>query len=82
MKIEPIPPNPPSFGIYKGTRKTKYGQWTWGVFKGKNIEIYQDFKDKTKLYYVSDKLRNWLKSKLIYFENGIKKVIRSEAKNV
>ena len=70
MKIEPIEPKPPSFGIYRGTRKTNYGQWDWGVSKDKNIEIYQDFNDKTKLFYVSDKCQNWIKSKLVYFENG------------
>ena len=80
MKVEPIEPKPPSFGIYKETRKTDYGQWDKGIFRGQNIEIYQDFKDKTKLYYVSDKFRNWIKSKLVYFDKGIKKIIRSNAK--
>lgn len=79
MKVEPTQPKP-TFGIYLKTRKTDYGQWDKGVFREQNIEIYQDFKDKTKLYYVSDKFRNWIKSKLVYFDKGMKKVIRSEAK--
>lgn len=77
MKIQPI--TPINFGIYKGTKTTRYGQCDYGVFKEKNIEIYFDKQDKTKLYYVSDLFRNWIKSKLIYFENNIKKIIRSEA---
>ena len=80
MKIQPIPPNSPTFGIYLKTRKTPYGSCDIGKFKGNNIEIYNDYKDKTKLYYVSDAVRNWIKSKLIYFENGVKRVIRSENK--
>lgn len=79
MRIEPIPPNNPTFGIYIKTKKTKYGYHDIGKFKGNNIEIYHDTRDKTKLYYVSDAVRNWLKSKLIYFDNGIKKIIRSNA---
>ena len=80
MLIQPIQPNSISFGIYIKTKKTSYGQCDIGKYKGKNIEIYNDFKDRTKLYYVSDELRRWIKSKLIYFEKGIKKIIRSENK--
>ena len=79
MKINPIQTYNPTFEIYQGTKYTHYGQCDYGVFKNKNIEIYFDKQDKTKLYYVSDLLRNWIKSKLIYFENGIKKITRSEA---
>lgn len=77
MKTQPIQGNV-SFGIYKGTKHTKYGQCDYGVYKKQNIEIYFDKQDKTKLYYVCDLVRNWIKSKLIYFDNGIKKVVRSE----
>lgn len=80
MKPQPITTYNPTFGIYIKTKHTKYGQVDYGVYKGNNIEIYQDYKDKTKLYYVSDKLRNWIKSKLIYFQNGIKRITRSERK--
>ena len=79
MKTEPINPYP-TFGIYLRTKKTAYGHCDIGKFKENNIEIYHDYKDKTKLYYVSDKVRNWIKSKLIYFERGIKKIVRSERK--
>ena len=78
MLIPPIKPNQPTFGIYLKTKKTAYGHCDIGLYKGKNIEIYHDYKDKTKLYYVSDAVRNWIKSKLIYFERGIKKIVRSE----
>lgn len=79
MKVEPTQPKP-TFGIYLKTRKTPYGYCDIGRYNGNNIEIFNDTKDKTKLYYVSDKFRNWIKSKLVYFEKGIKKIIRSEAK--
>lgn len=81
MKVEPIPKNSVTFGIYKGTRRTHYGHCDYGVYKNRNIEIYFDKQDKTKLYYVSDLVRNWIKSKLVYFENGIKKINKSENKN-
>ena len=77
--INPIKPNQPTFGIYIKTKKTFYGHCDIGKFKNKNIEIYYDYKDRTKLYYVSDDVRNWLKSKLIYFERGIKRIVRSES---
>lgn len=81
MKVQPTTNNPqPTFGIYLKTRKTAYGYCNIGKFKGNNIEIYHDLKDNTKLYYISDAVRNWIKSKLIYFENGIKKINRSQSK--
>lgn len=70
-----------TFGIYKGHRLTSYGEFTWGVFKGKKIEVYNATKHKQKLIYVSDNSTlKWIKSKLVYFQNGIKKIVRSEAK--
>ena len=69
-----------SFGIYKNTRVTSYGQCVSGVFRNKNIEIYSAKEDGRlihKLFYVSDSVRNFIKSKLIYFENGNKKIVRS-----
>ena len=78
MRTQPITNKPqPSFGIYKGTKITSYGKCTYGNYKRYNIEIYDDVKDKAKLYYVSDNIRRWIKSKLIYLDNGIKKIIRS-----
>lgn len=85
MKIKPIEhkygkpkPVPITFGILKGSKKTHYGEYTWGKYKDYNIEIYDAKKDKMKLQYVSDHLRRWIKSKLIYFQDGIKKITRSE----
>ena len=82
MFIPPIQPNPVTFGIYKNTRITGYGQCDYGVYKNHNIEIYtakENNKLIHKLFYVSDAVRNFIKSKLIYFENGIKRVVRSSA---
>ena len=68
-----------NFGIYKYTKYTRYGYRDVGVYKGNNIDIYHDTTDNTKLIYVSDKLRKWLKSKLTYFDKfGNKKVTTSE----
>ena len=78
MKTQPI--ISPTFGIYIKTRKTAYGHCDVGKYKENNIEIFHDYGSKSKLYYVSDKVRNWIKSKLIYFQDGVKKIIRSEAK--
>lgn len=82
MRIQSTQPNNlcTSFGIYLRTKKTAYGYCDIGKYKGNNIEIYNDYADKTKLYYVSDILRRWIKSKLIYFDNGVKKIVRSQAK--
>lgn len=76
MDIKPI--NQVNFGIYKGIKRTGYGQCTHGEYKGYNIDIYYDKKDKTKLVYVSDQLKNWVKSKLEYFDKGKKKTVISE----
>lgn len=83
MIIKPIPPiyeptYKPTFGIYIKTRKTSYGHCDIGKFKGNNIEIYHDNETKSKLIYVSDSIRNWIKSKLVYFERGFKRIVRSE----
>ena len=75
-------PDPVSFGIYQCTKYTDYGKWTKGKYKGYHIEIYDDKIDNAKLYYVSDKLRKWVKSKLVYLDNGIKKIIRSNSNGV
>ena len=77
MKPQPITTYNPSFGIYKYTKTTSYGKCIYGKYKNYNIEIYHDEKDNAKLYYVSDSIRKWIKSKLVYFDKGIKKIIRS-----
>jgi len=69
-----------TFGIYKGHKLTRYGEHVWGEFKGKNIDIYTDTKDRAKLFYVADSVRKWIESKLIYFTlDGKKKITRSKA---
>ncbi len=77
---KPRHPFNPSFGILKGYRETAYGQYMWGTYKGNKIEVFNAEKHKQKLIYVSDNLLNWVKSKLIYFQNGEKKINRSSAK--
>lgn len=79
MQIEPVRPQP-TFGIYIKTKKTSYGHCDIGRYKGNNIEIYHDYMERTRLYYVADKVRNWIKSKLVYFEHDKKRIIRSENK--
>lgn len=76
MNVPPAQPNKsqPTFGILKGYKKTPYGEYTWGVYKGYKIEIFDAKKSQQKLIYVSDnKLLNWIKSKFIYFLNDKKK---------
>ena len=76
--VKPQPITSPTFGIYIKTRKTSYGHCDIGKYKENNIEIYHDYESKSKLVYVSDKVRNWIKSKLTYFQDGIRKINRSE----
>lgn len=81
MKPQPITTYNPSFGIYKGSKKTPYGDYIWGNYKGYKIEIFDAKKYNQKLYYVSNnQTLKWIKSKLRYFQNGIRKIIRSNAK--
>lgn len=77
-----IKPDPVSFGILKGYKKTPYGQYTWGVYKGHKIEVFDATeKYNQKLQYVSNnQTLKWLKSKLKYVQNGITKIVRSENK--
>jgi hypothetical protein len=80
MRIERIK-DKTSFGIYKGHRLTSYGEYTWGIYKGKKIEVFDAKKHQQKLIYVShNKLLKWIKSKLTYIQDGIKKINRSEAR--
>lgn len=71
----------PTFGILKRIKYTPYGYNLFGEYKGKRIEIYNAYKYEQKLQYVSDsQTLKWVKSKLIYFQDGIKRITRSEAK--
>lgn len=80
MKIETIRPQP-SFGILTHWHPTRYGDYKRGFYKGYKIEVYDAKKYDQKLIYVSDsKLLRWVKSKLIYIDNGIKKFMRAENK--
>ena len=94
MKIEPLrhpspnprpkmspKPDPVTFGILKGWRPTSYGQYMWGEYKGYKIDVYDATKKyNQKLIYISNKnTLKWIKSKLIYLNKGIAKILRSEA---
>lgn len=83
MNVPPLKPEKPqpTFGILKGYKKTPYGEYTWGEFKGHKIEIYDAYKYNQKLQYVSNsQTSNWVQSKLKYIQDGIKRIIRSKAK--
>lgn len=76
MRVDNI--QPINFKIYKGSAKKPYGEYMWGIYKDKKIEVFNAYNFNQKLIYVSDKLKRFIKSKLIYFVDGIKKVTRSE----
>lgn len=79
MKIEPINHSQnTSFGILKEIKQREYGTFMRGEFKGYNIEVYDAFKYGQFLIYISDKCKNFVKSKLIYWMNGVKKVTRAK----
>ena len=63
-----------SFGIYKGSSPTYYGKVERGVFKNKILDIYTSYNSdgtlKHKLYYLTDSLGKWIKSKLKFFRNN------------
>lgn len=73
MYIQPI--DNVNFKIYKGSAKKSYGEYTWGEYKGLKIEVFDAYKHHQKLFYVS-KCLNFIKSKLIYWIDGKKKITR------
>lgn len=77
MKIQPT--DNINFGILKGVKKRSYGEYMWGEYKGKKIEVYDASKYGQFLIYVSENL-HFYKSKLTYWMNGIKRVTTSEGK--
>lgn len=84
MKIQPIPQNSPTFGIYLKTTPKYYGYITHGVYRGYPIDIYNAYNNgllRHKLYYVKNAAGNWLKSKLKVYDKG-KCVGVARAKNV
>lgn len=70
-----------NFGVYRGTKYTHYGKVDTGIIKNNKLDIYYSYENnelKHKLYYLQDKLGNWLKSKLVFFkDNKPEKVVRS-----
>lgn len=79
---EGVKPSPSiSFGILKGVKKRPYGDYLWGEYKGNKIEVYDAYKYKQLLIYVSKNLR-FLKSKLIYWQDGIKRITRAEGRHI
>jgi hypothetical protein len=77
MKIQPT--NNINFGILKGYKQRPYGDYMWGEYKGLKYEVFDAHKYNQKLIYVS-KYMNFVKSKLTYWMDGIKKVVRAEGR--
>ena len=74
-----------TFGIYRGTRPTYYGNVISGVGRNKKLDIYTAYHSdgslKHKLYYLTDNFGNWIKSKLKFFkDNKCYYTARSERK--
>lgn len=70
-----------NFGIYQSSKIKLNSNYTWGIYKGKKIEIYENLRLYQKLQCVSNyEPLQWVKSKLKYIENGVKKIIESERK--
>jgi hypothetical protein len=78
IKIQPL--SNINFGILKHVKKRPYGTFMDGVYKGLNVEVYDADIYNQRLIYISDSCRNFIKSKLIYFVDGIKKIARAEGK--
>lgn len=79
MEIQPIGQTNTSFKIYKKTRMTDFGQCVYGTYKNQNVEVYsknENGKLIHKLFYVSDVVQRFIKSKLIYFDDGKQKILR------
>ena len=82
MHVEPIQIPPPyklSFGILRKVKKRPYGDYMEGAYKGYKIEVYDAFKFNQLLIYVSENMR-FIKSKLTYWQDGIKKVTKAEGR--
>ena len=65
-----------SFGILKEVKKRPYGTYMRGEYKGQKIEVFDATEFQQLLIYVSEKMR-FIKSKLIYWDKGEKKVSRA-----
>ena len=78
----------PSFGIYNHSHVRTVGDSTVRTITGykgdKKISIYSQYENNTltgKLYYVEDKLMNFIKFKLYQIKNGkVRKLVRISEK--
>ena len=78
MIIQPIQTQTPLFKCHKGTtvRLRDYGKviQDTGFFNGKKLDIYSAYDTEGnlmhKLYYLSDSVGNWIKSKLEFYGNN------------
>lgn len=77
MKVQAVENT--NFGILKRVKKRPYGEYLEGEYKGYKIEVYDAYKYNQLLIYVSKNM-NFLKSKLIYWVDGIKKITRAEGR--
>ena len=73
------PPTSTPFGLLKKVKKRPYGEYLEGEYKGYKIEVYDAYKYNQLLIYVSKNM-NFLKSKLIYWVDGVKKITRAEGR--
>ena len=77
MDVQPI--QPINFGILKKVKTRPYGTYMEGTYKGFKIEVYDAYKYNQFLIYVSKNM-NFIKSKLTYWMDGVKKVTRAEGR--
>ena len=77
MHIQPI--DSTNFGILQKVKTRPYGTYMEGMYKGFKIEVFDAYKNNQKLIYVSKDL-HFIKSKLIYWLEGIKKIARAEGR--
>lgn len=85
MKVERIVPS----GIFRREKITCVGKdkiiSTDGVVNNKQITVYRQYLDNklvSKLYFLSDRLGNFLKLKLLAFKDGEKKVLLKQSKSL
>ena len=68
-----------NFGILdrSSIKKRPYGEYYNGKYRDNKIEIYDAYKFNQRLVYASDKYSNFIRLKLVHFEDSIRKVFRS-----
>ena len=77
MKVQPV--DNTIFGILKKVKKRPYGDYMEGAYKDYKIEVYDAYKFNQLLIYVSKQM-HFIKSKLIYWQDGAKKVTKAEGR--